>query len=283
MKFQDYLNNAWSIHPTESEKLLNEFQNHFSLIESVDDFISLAHLIVHVSGEHLGKWKEGIEVLNTLKRISEVQDQAALDRYLAILSLGMNSQFSIRDFTVSDQVRILAITASALASQNEIRRAGEYLKQAHELAQLKLEKTDPANRNLAITGNNLASSLEEKENRTDEEAGLMIEAALIGRKFWEIAGTWKEIERAEYRLAKTYMKAGKLDKALFHAESCLEIVYQNNNEPLEIFFGYEVLGLVEKMRGNQIGLKKAIEKMTEVFQELTVDEQSWCKGTLENF
>jgi hypothetical protein len=42
----------------------------------------------------------------------------------------------------------------------------------------------------------------------------MIFAAKTTRKYWEIAGTWLEIERAEYRLAMTYLAAGDLNVAL---------------------------------------------------------------------
>ncbi|MGZ3809850.1 MAG: hypothetical protein ACXVCE_17330, partial [Bacteriovorax sp.] len=264
-----------------SQKLLEDFENHFGTLETEDDVMALAHLITHVSGEHLGKWKEGQLLLNALKSNSLLKDHSGIDRLMASLSLGEDLHFSIDHFSGSDQVRILGMTASALASLNDAKRAGDYLKLANAMAEAKLPKIDPANRALAVAGNNLACALEEKEMCTQEEVNLMIQAALIGRKYWEIAGTWMEVERAEYRLAKTFMKAQFLDKAHEHAEKCLAIVALNNNDPLETFFGLEALALVEKARNNKSAFDGALEKMNEVFNKLSLEDQSWCKETLE--
>jgi hypothetical protein len=280
MTFKEYINDAWAIHADQSSKLMNDFKNHFSLLESADDVTSMAHLVTHVSGEHLGHWKEGIHLLNSLKTSPHLTDYSGIDRYIAALSLGENPKFSLEHFSDSDQVRILGMTASALASQNDIKRAGEYLERAHEIAKSKLAKNDPANRGLAIAGNNLACALEEKSQLSHDESNLMIQAAYVGRKFWEIAGTWKEVERAEYRLAHAFLKADVLDKAFEHAEKCLAIVAQHGNEPLEVFFGFEVMGLVEKARRNQLGFEEAKAKMTEAFNQLSSDDKSWCQEIL---
>ena len=61
-------------------------------------------------------------------------------------------------------------------------------------------------RALAITGNGLACTLEEKPDRTADERALMILAAQTARHHWAIAGTWLETERAEYRLANTWLQ-----------------------------------------------------------------------------
>lgn len=65
----------------------------------------------------------------------------------------------------------------------------------------------PAFRALAVTGNNLACTLEEKNHRSLQETELMILASRTARKYWELAGGWLEISRAEYRLAMNYLQA----------------------------------------------------------------------------
>jgi hypothetical protein len=105
---------------------------------------------------------------------------------------------------------------------------------------------------------------------------LMILAAQVGRKYWEIAGSWLEVERAEYRLSQTYLKANNFAKALEHAQTCLEVAQENNAPALELFFGYEALAQVEKVRNNPLGFAKAVELAKEHFEKLSPDDRLWC-------
>jgi hypothetical protein len=281
MTFEEYLNDAWASHQGQPAELLKNFRSHFSLINSSDEVTSMGHLIAHVSGEHLGEWGKGVQLLEELRENPHVKDKEGLNRFIAALSLGEDEKFSLNSFSDSDKVRILAMTASALATQNNLARAAKYFTEAEEICKQKLDKKDPANKNLAIAGNNLACALEEKETLSQEETNLMIHAAFTARKFWEIAGTWLEIERAEYRLAKIFLKADILDKAYAHAEKCLEIISDNGSEPLEEFFGLEVIALIEKAKGNELGKKEAHQGMCETFNKINPEDQTWCKETLE--
>lgn len=283
MTFEEYLNDAWASHPKQSAELLKNFKSNFALISSGDEITSMGHLITHVSGEHLGEWGKGIQLLQELRTHPQLKDVAALNRFIASLSLSDDKNFSIENFSDSDKVRILAMTASALASQNDLDRAARYLAEAEEICHLKLDKKDPANRNLAVASNNLACTFEEKPTLTHDETYLMIHAAFCARKFWEVAGTWLEVERAEYRLAKTFLKADILDKAFFHAEKCLEIISAHGNDPLEVFFGMEVLAQVENARNNNLGREEAVKCMRETFEKLKPEDKVWCNETLERF
>lgn len=280
MTMKDYLKSAWTLHATDPKRVLEEVKQNFSLIETEADITALAHLITHVSGEHLGDWLNGLDLLKKLKNNALIKNKADMNRFVAILELGNNSATSIENFSPSDQVRILATTASALASLGGLKLAESYLGRAENLVQ-SLAKEDPANRALAVTGNTIASSLEEKKNRNANETELMIRAATIARKFWEIAGTWKEVERAEYRLSQSYLQADKLDLALTHAKTCLKIVAENNNETLEAFFGYEALVKILKARKEDAAFKSAVAEMTKAFNQLSADDQSWCKESLD--
>jgi tetratricopeptide (TPR) repeat protein len=280
MNFNDYLNNAWATHATNAKQVAEDFKANFSLMETEDDVMAMTNLIVHVCGEHLGEWERGSELLKKIKNNAKISDKSAMNRYVAILNLGNNPNTSIEDFSASDQVRIYSPVASALASLGGLKNAEKLLNKASEIC-AQLPKEDPANKALAMAGNNIASKLEEKTTRSEHEVKLMITAASLARKYWEIAGTWKEVERAEYRLAQTYLKANEMDKALVHAEECLEIVSNNGNDPLEEFFAYEALTLVHKELKNQIGFDSALHGMKITFDKLSEADQSWCKETLE--
>ena len=144
-----------------------------------------------------------------------------------------------------------------------------------------LPTTDPMHRTLAAMGNNLASNLEQKTERSADERALMILAAQTARHHWAIAGTWLETERAEYRLANTWLQAGDLARAREHAQACLEIVAANNAPALERLFGWEALGLVERAAGNATGHAQALARAREAFAELDESDKSWCAASVD--
>lgn len=285
MTFEEYLNEAWANHPTHSAELLKSFEDNLSLISSGissrNDASAMGHLIAHVCGEHLGEWKKGIQLLKVLREHSQLKDQATLDRFIAALSLGEDGSFSLRKFNDSDKVRIYAMTATALTSQNDVARAGLYLEEAERICRVILDKKDAAFRSLALAANNIACTLEEKSTSTEEEINLMIRAAYISRKLWEMSGTWVEVERAEYRLAKIFLKADILDLAYIHAENCLEIIANNGNDPLEYFFGLEAMALIENARKNSLGYYEAFRSMRATLAKINPEDREWCKNTLQ--
>lgn len=278
--FKEYLQNAWSTHATDPKKIADEFKLNFNLMDSEDDVMSMAGLIVHVCGEHLGNWEQGIELLKKLKNNAPIKDKEQMKRFVAILNLGNNPNISIEEFSPSDQIRICSGTSSALANLGGLKNAEKLFDKAIELAQ-GISQEDLANKALAIAGNGIATALEEKTERKPNEVELMIKAATIARKYWEIAGTWMEVERAEYRLSQSYLKAEEFTKSLEHAEKCLAIINENGDVPLELFFAYEALTLANKANNNDIGLKSSIYGMEMTFDKLDESDKSWCKEILE--
>jgi hypothetical protein len=136
-------------------------------------------------------------------------------------------------------------------------------------------------RALAVTGHNIACTLEEKAERNGDERDLMILAAQTSRRHWAIAGTWLETERAEYRLANTWLQAGDLTRAREHAQACLEIVAAHDGAALERFFGWEALGLVERAAGNSAGHAQALVHARAAFAELAESDKAWCAASLD--
>jgi len=285
MKFDDFLNQAWNDHAAQPEKVSKTCVDAIKLIESDEQIPQLAQIITHVFGEHLGKWDEGIEALQKLRQIPALkissESELAILRYVRCLELASGCDSSMDNFSHSDQVRIFAVAASALSGQNQIERAHKFFLRAVDCAQTSVSKDDVANRALAMTCNNLAVALEEKQNRSAFETDLMILAAKAARKFWELSGTWLEVERAEYRLSQSYLKANDLIQSLEHAQLCLKIVEENKALPLEFFFAYEALALVEKARVNTTGYSTAVDQMKSYFEKLSEEDKSWCSGTLK--
>lgn len=284
MKFNDFLNQAWNDHAKDSVKVAERLFEGMSLVEKNEEIPQLAYLMTHVFGEHLGKWNEGFIILQKLTQLSCFEKDSESDksvvRMIASLELASGKRDSVREFSSSDQIRILTVAASAVGEQKQSEKARTLFQEALKIAETNLLSNDPANRSLAVTGNSLASALEEKAYRSADETELMILAAKAARKYWEIAGTWLEVERAEYRLAMTYLAAEDLMKALEHAQNCLEIIDKNNAAALEYFFGYEALARIEKKRNNMLGFSKAIEQAQIYFSDLG-DDKSWCEESLK--
>lgn len=244
MTFETYIHEAWNDHPTQSEKLAQEFAERFSLIQSNEQIAQLIGLVTHVMGEHLARWEDGVNLLTHLEVHplfgKGTETENALRRSKAVLNLARSESFELQTFNLSDQIRILAIAAAALADKNSS-RAQRLLKKALSLAESGLEQTDPANRALAVTGNNLACALEEKPGRSREETELMLLAAKTGRKFWEIAGTWSQVFWAEYRLAMSHLQAGQKAEALSHAKTCQRIGEENQATKEDLVYVADLL------------------------------------------
>lgn len=281
MDFNTYLNQSWNNHAVKTSDVMQSLSEGIKLVSESSHIPQLAGLITHVAGEHLGEFHAGSELLTQLENLGFNNDEtrAALKRSQAILSYTQDQNFLISGFSSSDQIRITATSASALLGLNKITNAIEAFNKSLQLGEF-LDVKDPANRALAIAGNNLASTLEEKSSLSDQEIDLMIAAARAGRKYWEIAGSWLETERAEYRLSQSYLKAGDYINSIKHANLCLTICEKNQAGPLEFFFAYEAIACVEKAMNQPL---RSLPQMEKFFAELSEDDKSWCETSLTKF
>jgi tetratricopeptide (TPR) repeat protein len=284
MDFVTYHSKAWQDHAAEASRVASDFPTGLGLAKTADDLTKMAGLVTHVAGEHLAKWQMGIDTLKGIRKHTAYSQDSELEkaivRSIAALEVGSGQEVDHDTFSQSDLIRVLAVASSAL-SERDTQRATSLLNQALDLAQRGLEQADPANRALAVTGNNLAAALEEKPNRTAQETELMIFAAHAGRKFWQIAGTWVEVMRAEYRLSMSYLKANRLQDAFLHVQTSIEFGQENGALPIDLFFGFEALALVERAKGNVIGHQAAVEKAEEYFGKMIPENQTWCKAYLD--
>lgn len=284
MDFDTYLNNAWNEHAADAEKVAHNFSTGIQLIEKNEQISAMAQLMSHVYGNHLGRWDQGVAQLQDLRKLpwfqAGTETDKTLQRLTATLNLASGGLQNVDDLSVSDQIRVNTNAAAALSEQKDISKATHFFKSALNLADRGLAKEDPANKALAITGNNLACTFEELPERTNDENELMILAAKTARRYWEIAGTSLEVGRAEYRLAMSYMKANDFENALHHAQTCVQVCENEGGIPFEIFFAYEALALVEKARGNEQGFHQAVAQVKANFEKLSVEDKSWCKDVL---
>jgi len=286
MDFDSFLNQAWDEHAVHAAAVAARLAEQGpGLVTEEAQIAPLANLVHHVYGEHLGRWHEGGALLRLLVAHPACSPggaaSAALARFQASLALCEGSGDERATMSASDRVRVAALAAANLA-ERDTRRAsvlfGEALAEADRAG---LDATDPTNRALAVTGNNLACALEEKAVRSPPERALMIAAAQAGLKYWALAGGWLETERAEYRLAMTWLQAGDPELARHHAQQCLAIVQEHGAPALERFFGHEALALAEAADGNAAGRAAAVAQAREAFAALDEGDRGWCQPTLD--
>jgi hypothetical protein len=281
MEFDKYINKSWDDHGDDSLKVAATFSEGIKLLTKTPQITQFANLVTHVMGVHLGKTSEGKAILKQLEGLEFNDSETLLNIKIskAILSYVENENFDLSSFTDSEKVRIVATAASSFQGLNKIAESKTALHKAMSLAGL-LETKDPANRSLAVSGNVIASSLEEKKELSRDETELMLLAAHTSRKYWEIFGTWLEVERGEYRLAQSYLKAKDFINSIKHANLCLTICETNKAPALEFFFAYEAISGVEKAMNQPL---RSFPQMEKYFVELTNEDKLWCEKSLNKF
>ena len=285
MSFSDFVTRAWDEHANQAAAVAERLATvGVALVDEPAQVAPLAQLIHHVFGEHLGRWDDGLAALQTLAArpacLGNGPAEQAVQRCQASLALCAGQADTRAGMSASDAIRVTALAAAALAEQ-QTPRAMQLLRDA--LARVdaaQLPADDAAHRALAVAGNNLAGTLEEKAERSPDEVALMILAAQTGRRFWALAGGWLETERAEYRLAMTWLQAGDLLQARQHAQACLDTVQRESAPALERFFAWEALAAVARAAGSA-DADAAVTQARLAFADLDEADRGWCQASLD--
>ena len=142
-------------------------------------------------------------------------------------------------------------------------------------------KDDPAARALAVTGNNLAVELEKRATRAPEETALMLKAAEVGRRWWEVVGTSAEVGRAEYRLAMSRLAAGDAKEGIDHARKAIHLAVANGSDPADLFSGHEALARAHLQDGDPEGALRERDAAASLLGKVTdPDSRAYCEADL---
>lgn len=285
MTLDEFLATAWAEHAERPHEVADRLAASLHLVSAPEQIPPFANLLAHVYGEHLGQWSAGVSLLNSLRTTLPASDRSSpaagsLDRNIAALRHAGGDSAALEPLSVEDRVSALATASSALAGRHELTQALAAYSQALHLADDGLPPGSPALRALAVGGNNLAASLEEKTNRDAGETQGMISAARGGLKYWKLVGTWFEEERAEYRLTRSLLQAGDAEAAVQSARRCVEVCKQNNAPAFEQFFGYAALALAQRAAGNPGSFDAARAAAFSSFEQVPNEERQWCESEL---
>jgi hypothetical protein len=285
MGFESFLSEAWAEHGEQPAAIAERLASSLALVQETAQIPRYAQLVAHVFGEHLGEWQPGLALLAALSALPACtpggEAEAAIRRLSAALRLARgDDNHDASALSRSEQARVFALAAAALTGRGQTTRAGQLFEDALELAGA-LANDDPAQRALAVTGNNLAAELEEKSERTSSERELMLLAARAARARWELAGTWLEVERAENRLAHSCLAAGELLAARAHASECLAICRTNSADARELFWGFECLARIEHARQDGAAFGAALGSAKAILLELGEPARGYAERALE--
>ena len=283
MDFDDWLNRAWDEHAQDPAGVAARLGAEGIALAAADaDLAALARLAHHLFGEHLGRLDDGRALLQRLATQPAAGDATRSAARLLEASLVLTGGGDPRaGLGASERIRVTGLAAGNLSGRDAA-RAGVLLREALAEAEgAALADDDPAVRALAVTGNNVAAALEEQPERSDAERALMILAAQTGRAYWARAGSWLEVERAEYRLSRSCAAAGDAEGARRHAQECLRIVTEHGDAPLEAFFGQEALAWAERAAGNVTACAAAVAAAAAAFEQIEESDRSWCRPTLD--
>lgn len=286
MQFDAWLNQAWDEHAAHPAAVAERLgSDGLALARTDAHTAALARLAHHVMGEHLGRWVEGRQLMFRIGTSEPAGPAtgAAQRVFDASLALAGGIEDLRGSMAASDRIRVAAHAAGALAERDPP-RSGSLLREAALAIDTQgLPNNDPACRAVAINGNDIAAKLSEKLERSDAERDLMLLGARLARDFWARAGTWLEVQRAEYRLAISWLKAPDLSAARRHARRCLDMVRDHDAPPLEWFFGFEALAQIERALGNAPAAMRAVQDMKAAFERLDEADQAWCRPSLDRF
>ena len=294
MSFDTFIDQAWDDHADDPAAVADRIAAQATaLLTEPAQVPRLANLAHHVWGQHLGLWSPGIAFQQGLAESAhtraDANNVATVERYIHSLGLAGGLSDARPGMAPSERVRITALAAVSLAEHNSARSTALMIEAEQDADHAGLPDTDPAIRTLAVSCNNLAVTLQDLPQRSAGQALLMVQAAQAARRHWARAGTWLEVERAEYRLSHCHRVAGDATQAAAHAQGCLRIVTENNAPPLEHFFGWEAAALAADAlaaldladTADRAKALAARQSMHHWFGQLASDDQAWCRATLD--
>ena len=255
MSFEPFIESAWEDHAERPEQVAERLAASQHLIEAPAQIGAYARLVAHVYGEHLGRWQRGVEVIDTLRRVRAYDASSAVEgplgRAAAALRYAGGDAAALDGLGRDDRIAVLAQAASAWAGRLAFTQALAAYATAVELAEPGLDAISPALRALAAGGNNLAAALEEMSDRDDAQASGMVFAAEQALRYWKLAGTWLEEERAEFRLARSLLAAGRAGEAVAAATRCAALCRAHDAPALEHVFAQATLARAHRAAGDQ--------------------------------
>lgn len=284
MTYNDFDQQAWAEHGDAPGQVASRLPEGLGLARTPAEVLEWIRLATHVMGEHLGRWDEGLALLEQARPGcgDDALALSALTRHQAALHWCAGRPSATEGLPPLEGVGALSVAASALVERGQIDRAIETYARAERLAAGGVPEGSTALRALAIGGNNLAATLQTHPDRTDAQTQAMLSAAQSGLHWWQRAGTWLQVERAHWRIARCRLSAGDGAGAALAAREGLSVCDTHDAPPFERFFLFVALAQALKATGDDAGQQVARHDALQAHAQVPEDDRVWCEEDLRS-
>lgn len=282
MHFDQFLEQAWREHGDKAYAVGEQLKGARALLTESAQVAALARILVHVLGEHQGDWGSARTELTLLQEhalcVADAPAMSAVRVAQAALTLAQGQVPQGAKLTHEERVQSLCSASAVCLGRGELQNAGALFELSLKLAALLPTDCVGFERALAVAANNLACALGELALRDEEQDAQMLKAAQTARQYWERAGTWLEVERADYVLAKSCLRARQLLRAAGHAADGLSLCQAHQAPAFELFFAHEIAALVARALGYGAAFEAARAAALAAFDALDAGDQAACRG-----
>lgn len=284
--FDGFLRSQWNEHNDHAQTVGQRLADSVARVRTPAQVGAYAALVTHVYGVHLADWERGAQVLAALRQSpgydASPQAEGPIARSLAALALAGGDETAAAGLPAPDRIAAFASASSALLDRSQLARAIDCYGRALDLvATTPLPDGAPAIRHLAVGGNNLAQTLEDHADRTPAQTAAMLRAAGAALANWQRCGGWLEHERAEYRVARSHLRAGQAAEALAAAQRCVRICEREDAPAFERFFGHTMAALALAADGRDEAAQVERDRALAAHAAVPADERPWCADDLQ--
>ena len=107
--------------------------------------------------------------------------------------------------------------------------------------------------------NNIAWEILEKQEKSEEDKELMINAAHASKLHWKFVGTLINEIRGYWMLSRVYSVIKKPDYALLYSKKCLQLCKKNNIFDFDFANAYEACARAAACSGNKAAFEKNLD------------------------
>lgn len=276
---------AWADHADQAEAVAERLRTQTPAPAAPEHVRALARLVVHLLGEHLGRFDDARWRLAALEHHPLASDAAARSELRvgrAALNLAEGTDQPLASFGAGEAVRAQSAAAAICVGRGQSERALAFIAAARQRLADLTDAVPADHRPLAVACNNMAWALHERgAARSAADTAAMLDIAAASRAHWSRAGGWLEVERADHCLAHAHLAAGRPHEALRHAAQCLAACIGHDAAPLEHFFGHEALARVQHARGDATARDHHVQAAGSAFERLAADDQAACRTALD--
>jgi hypothetical protein len=279
--FDAFVARAWHDHATRSDAVARRLRLRTPPPQSADQVAQLVRLVVHLLGEHLGRFDDARWRLAALHThpLADASVLSALRVAGQTLDIGQGLRDDAQGLDAAQTVRAEAAGAALCLGRGQTERAQQVLDRARQRVAALPEATPLDHRPLAVACNNMTWTLHDLgAQRSAEQTVAMLQLAAASREHWARAGTWLEIERAEYGLALAHLSAGLHDDAWRHAGQCLAVCLHHAAPAYELVYAHEAMARVHHARGEAGELAHHAQALQAAYGRLGRDDRAACQG-----